>query len=202
MTNRTQTGIDVDGPCPRRLTGARRRKRLSVAVSLAASMWACNGSPTAPSAPPVPPTRPTSTLSGLVFTVTPTGLAPVDGARVRLEIGSFRLDTTTDQNGLYTLSGLYDGISSVLTSKDGYDTDTRQLTISGDTQLDIRVVRRAPFTLSGVVSEVTQAGLTPVEGVFVEDIPQHLWAMTDTNGFYSLSGLYAGSTITFSKAGY
>lgn len=26
--------------------------------------------------------------------------------------------------------------------------------------------------------------------------------MTDTNGFYSLSGLYAGSTITFSKAGY
>jgi len=101
-------------------------KRFSIAVSLVVLAWGCDGGsrPTSPSALSVP-TRPTSTLSGMVFAVTPSGLAVVDGARVRLEIGSFRLDATTDQNGLYTLSGLYDGLSSVSTSKDGYDLDTR-----------------------------------------------------------------------------
>src|SRR5438128_1992160 len=121
-------------------------KYLVLALSLAASMWACSGTPAAPSAPIVP-TRPTSMLSGLVFAATPAGLAPVEGARVRLEIGSFRADATSDHNGLYTLSGLYEGSSTVSTTKDGYDPDTRKVTISGDVRLDIRVVRRVPYTL-------------------------------------------------------
>ena len=109
-------------------------KYLSLALGLAASTWACSGNPTAPSAPSVP-TRPISTLSGLVFAATPAGLAPVEGARVRLEIGSFRADATSDQNGLYTLSGLYEGTSTVSTTRDGYDTDTRRVAISGECAL-------------------------------------------------------------------
>ena len=146
-------------------------KRLLIAVSVASLVLACDGgnrssTSTSPSALPAP-TRPTSTLSGLVFAGTPSGLAPVDGARVRLEIGSFRLDATTDQNGLYTLSGLYDGMSAVSTNRNGYKPDTRSLTISGDTRLDIRIVRRVPYTLSGVAYEVTPTGSSPVEDVSV-----------------------------------
>jgi len=165
-------------------------KRFSIAVSLVVLAWGCDGGsrPTSPSALSVP-TRPTSTLSGMVFAVTPSGLAVVDGARVRLEIGSFRLDATTDQNGLYTLSGLYDGLSSVSTSKDGYDLDTRRVTVSGDTRLDIRVVPRVPYTLSGVVYEETPMGRAPVEGVDIYCDAcgsefGHTRVFTDTNGVY------------------
>jgi hypothetical protein len=166
-------------------------KRFSAAVSFAVLIWTSVGcgrssNPTSPSALPTP-TRPTSSLSGLVFAETPSGLVPVDGARVRLEIGSFRLDTTTDQNGLYTLSGLYDGNSSITTSKDGYDTDTRNVTIAGGgARLDIRVVRRVAHTMSGVIFEITPAGRVPVDGVYVTggwDYP----VTTDSNGFFSIS---------------
>src|SRR5258707_8864361 len=100
-------------------------KRLFVTVSVGILMWACAAcsrpsSPTSPSTLPIP-TRPTSSLSGRVFATTPTGLTTVEGARVRVEIGSFRLDAFSDQNGLYSMSGLYEGSSTITTSKDGYD---------------------------------------------------------------------------------
>ena len=162
-------------------------KRLFATASVAFLMWACaacsgSSSPTSPSTP----TQPTSTLSGLVFAETPSGPAPVVGARVRLEIGSFRLDANTDQNGLYTLSGLHEGLSTVSTTRDGYDSDTRNVTISGDVRLDIRIVARVSYTVSGVVSEMTPSGLVPLEGVYVTgswDYP----VTTDSKGFFSLS---------------
>ncbi len=90
-------------------------KYLSLALGLAASTWACSGTPTAPSPPPVP-TRPTSSLSGLVFAVTVCG-----DAACRFYNGD-----------RFALSA----------SKDGYQTAGREVTINGDTQLDIQLVRR------------------------------------------------------------
>jgi len=59
---------------------------------LAVTVAGCGGSsPTIPTTPAAP-TPPTATLSGVVFAATPTGLKQIEGARVRLEIGSFRLD--------------------------------------------------------------------------------------------------------------
>jgi Carboxypeptidase regulatory-like domain len=183
-------------------------KYLSLALGLAVSTWGCSGNPTTPSSAPIVPTRPTSTLSGLVFGMTPAGLAPIEGARVRLEIGSFRADAMSDQNGLYTLSGLYEGSSTVTTTKDGYETDTRKVTISGDVQLDIRVVRRVPHTLSGVVYEETPMGRAPVEGVEIYcdacgSEVGHTWVYSDRNGFYSLSWSYNGTyPLLVRKEGY
>ena len=73
----------------------------------------------------------------------------------------------TDVNGFYSIPGLYATSSSVTASKPGYVTDTRRLTISGDTQLDIVVGRVVTYILSGVVYEVTATGPAPVEGVNV-----------------------------------
>jgi hypothetical protein len=176
-------------------------KHLVLVLGFAASISACSGTPTAPGPLPAP-TRPTSTLSGIVFAAAPGGLAPVAGARVRLEIGSFRVDATSDQNGLYSLSGLYEGSSTVSTTKDGYDTDTRTVVISGDVRLDIRVVPRVGHTLSGFVFEVTPAGRVPVEGVLAV-LLQDQYLTTDSNGFFSLDDVYNGDhTASLSKDGF
>lgn len=121
-------------------------KRLSVTVSLAILMWACGGcsrssSPTSPSALTAPAApRATYTLSGVVSEVTPTGPAPVEGARV--EEWNLHLVATTDTNGFYSISGLYAGLTSVWVSTEGYETVRRDVTIDGDTRLDIQLVRR------------------------------------------------------------
>jgi hypothetical protein len=171
-------------------------------VALAASLAGCDGSrATAPTAPTTP-TRPTATLSGLVFTATPTGLHPVAGARVRLEIGSYRQDALTDQNGRYSLTELYDGPSTVTTTLDGYDTDTRTITVSGSVALDIAVTARVRHTLSGEVYELTVSGRVPLDGVTVrlhEDYDRE----TAADGAFTFTDLFNGVwTLAASKSGY
>ena len=180
-------------------------KRLSVALSLAVSMLACGGSsPTTPTAL-LPATQPTFTVSGVISAVTPTGLTPLEG--VHLFIHGRR--ATTDDQGVYSISGLTFG-TSVTATKAGYKVETTSLTISGDVRVDMQLVRTAIFTLSGVVSEATSAGLVPLEGVrvdadsmpcdkkvvgcvgFGDPIAIFKTATTDKNGFYSIAGLYPG----------
>jgi Carboxypeptidase regulatory-like domain len=181
MTNRTPTAILI--------------------VVLAAGLAGCDGVVAPPPTAPTAPTRPTATLSGLVFTVTPTGLSPIEGARVRLEIGSYRQDALTDQSGRYRLTDLYDGSSSVTTTRDGYDTDTRMVPISGDVLLDVRVELRVEHTLSGVVFEMTPSGRVPLEGAAVEWI--HDIYETTSDGFFTFSGVFNGANaLSASKEGY
>lgn len=191
-------------------------KRLSIAVSLAAFIAGCGGRsssfiPTSPSAPPPAP-PPTYTLSGVAVAQTPSGLAPVEGVRVEtgnmaVYAGGLPLFAMTDKNGFYRISGLSAGSSSVRAIKYGYETDVRNVTIGGDTGLDIQLVSRPTYTLSGVVSEVTPTGWAPVDDVevYCDSCGEfgHTWAHTDTIGFYSFSGVYAGSTpLLVRKTGY
>lgn len=187
--------------------------RLLSVGAFALVVASCGGSQ---SASPISPTplvpRPTFTLSGLVFAATPTGLVPVEG--VVVEEANLRQRATTDANGAYSISGLYAMSNVVTASKIGYETDSRTLTISGDTRLDLRVVRRATYTLSGVISELTATGRAAVEGVRVEALICHTDAygcpinsvpttITDRNGFYSVSGLYEGTNYLWAiKDGY
>jgi len=113
-------------------------KRLSLALSLAVSMWACGGStPTTPMAV-VAPTRPTFTISGVISAVTPTGLKTA----------------TTDKNGFYSVPGLYPGKNNFIwAANDGFEDPFpahypenseggRAITIDGDSRFDIQLVRR------------------------------------------------------------
>lgn len=174
----------------------KRMKRLSIAVSLAASMWACDGSnSTSPTSPPDPvPPSATYTLSGVVSLVTPAGQAPSEGARVELSNG---LAATTDQSGAYRVYGVHAGPTSVRVSAYACDPVSRDVTIDGDTRLDVQVAYRATYSLSGVVSEMTPNGLAPVEGVKVYDSYFHAEAATDKNGFYKFEGPFGGLSDSF-----
>ena len=58
-----------------------------------------------------------------------------------------------------------------------------------------------PFTVSGVVSEVTARGLVPFEGVVVSVGPGR--ATTDKDGYYIIPGLtFSSATVRVTKAGY
>lgn len=66
------------------------------------------------------------------------------------------------------------------------------------------------YTLSGVVFEVTTTGRTPIEGVEVYcelcGAETHSWAFTDSNGFYSFTGVWTTpdvrTPVWFTKEGY
>ena len=177
-------------------------------LAVAAGLAGCNGSQA--SAPTAPTTQmpPDATLSGLVFTMTTIGRSPVAGARVRLDGGSYRQDTLTDQNGRYRLTDLHDGPSTVTTTLDGYDTDMRMITVSSDMTLDIGLVARVTYTLSGMVFELTPSGRAPVAGVEVYcdscgSPVGHTSVDTDADGFYSLTWASNGTHPLFvTKAGY
>jgi hypothetical protein len=102
-------------------------------------------------------------MFGVVSEMTPAGRRPVEG--VSLYLLSCALancpdplivvqETTTDIYGAYRLSGLYNGeLNFLWVSKEGYvaggplpadscDRCDRIVTVSGDTQLDLEVVRR------------------------------------------------------------
>lgn len=151
-------------------------------------------------------TQQTYTLSGAVSEITADGSAPIVGARV-MDM-SFGRAVLTDANGSYSIPGLPATSHSVSVSKEGYVTETKALTMSSDTQLDIRLERNAYYSLSGVVFEMTAEGRVPIEGVQVYcdscgSPDGHTFVSTDANGSYSLAWTANGShTLYVTKAGY
>lgn len=111
-------------------------------------------SPTPTAAPPSPPTA--YTLSGLVFESTASGRVPVEGVHVYCDgcgspLGHTSVFTAAD--GLYSFGWAYNSTLPLLVQKDGYTVvgaiavlsngmARRMVTINGDTQFDIEVIRR------------------------------------------------------------
>ena len=183
---------------------------ISAVLGLAICASACGGADSASvSANPTGPTptpSATFTLSGAVSEMTANGPAPIEGARVA-EITSGRT-ALTDANGIYTIPGLAAMGRSVSIAKQGYVTQTKAVTMSGDTLLDFRLDRMVAYTLSGMVFETTAAGQTPVEGVEIYcdscgSPDGHTFVYTDANGFYSLSWTMNGShSLLIRKTGF
>jgi hypothetical protein len=184
-------------------------------------MLACgSNNPTTATALTPPTPQPTVSISGVISAVTATRAAALEGALIF--VSGHR--TMTDEEGRYSISGLEPNAvgCDVTASKAGYASRTTNLMKCVDATVDMQLVRTAIYTLSGVVSEVTSTGRVPIEGVrvdvssmpcdehgtgcvgFGERIGLFQTATTDTNGFYSIPGLYQGqfNAIWASKDGF
>ena len=182
-------------------------KHLPLALTLAILVSACgNGSPG--TAAPTTPAAPVGThiVSGFIVEMTAAGSAPVEGVRV-MEATS-QATATTDRAGFFSLSGVPAVNAFFSATKDGYERFTKSVQISGDTRLDIAMVRVVSYTLSGIAFEVTAGGQSPLEGVEVYcdgcgSPVGHTFAYTDKDGFYSFSWAFNGATpLLVRKAGY
>ena len=168
--------------------------RFSIVVSLAVApfaAWGCDSSPSRnPTSPGVVEPRPTFTLAGVVTQETTSGPTPVEGALVK-EMRS-QQGATTDADGNYRLSGLSAGDAILSVVKDGYVTATKNVSISADTRLDLRIQPMIAYILSGAVFEMTPAGRVPVEGVtlYCDSCGSpvgHTFASSDAEGRYSFA---------------
>jgi Carboxypeptidase regulatory-like domain len=153
------------------------------------------------------------TLFGAVSEMTADGSSPIEGAQVivvRPELAdpsSGRI-AMTDSNGFYSIPGLPRTTRSIVISKPGYVSETKLVSMSSDTKLDVELERVEGHILSGVVFEVTDAGEVPIEGVelYCDSCGSpdgHTFVNTDANGFYSLAYSNNGShPLLVTKAGY
>lgn len=174
------------------------RTQLSVAATLAILLTACS-----PGASPASPT--TVNLSGRVLESTESGSAPVQGALV--DGGSAAQSARTDAGGFFSITGLPAIRRDVVTSKFGYGTDTRTVTLAGDVRLEITLTRLPTYTLSGVAFEITPTGQAPIEGVEVYCAAcgpsGDVFSLTDSSGRYLLSEVVPGlHALLVSKAGF
>jgi hypothetical protein len=83
-----------------------------------------------------------------------------------------------------------------------HEVATRNVTIQGDTHLDVELVPLVRFTLSGTVFEVTAAGPTPVAGVHVENSNIHDSTQTDEKGLFSVTVFRGDTYLYVAKTGY
>ena len=139
---------------------------------LAAACGGSGGNPAAPAPPSPSPTR--WTLSG---TITESGgQTPVAGARVTIADGANASRTTVaDDTGRYRLESLEGGTFGLRTTAEGFDTDARSVTLTGDLTLDIGLRRpSAPpqptatisgTAVDGVSSRALANVLVNVEGI-------------------------------------
>jgi hypothetical protein len=173
-----------------------------VVLMLAHGVVGCRGSGSTP-VMPTPAPQPTYTLSGMVFIETPTGRVILEG--VRVEDATSHQKATSDRTGLYTLTGLPAGSTSVTASRWDTVTYATTLTITGNSRLDIEL---PTYTLSGVVFETTPTGPVPISDVQVYcdgcGSPYgHTFVYTNATGIYSLSYTFSGTNqLLIQKDGY
>jgi hypothetical protein len=192
------------------LARGRTSGQLAGLMGVALLVSACDGRTQSPTSPTptatTPPTTATFNLSGAVSEMTTAGPAPIGGARVA--VTSSGRAAVTDASGHYSIPGLSATSHLISVTRDGYVTQTRTVTLSGDTQLDVRLEREEGYILSGVVFEMTAAGPVPIESVEIYcdscgSPTGHTSVHTDANGYYSLAWAKNGHhPLLVRKVGY
>jgi hypothetical protein len=84
----------------------------------------------------------TYVLSGVVIELTTSGPEPREELGVSVRVGVGWRTSTTDSEGYYEIPGLYAGSTALEIDTPGYERVSRSVQMSGDTRLDVQVVRR------------------------------------------------------------
>jgi Carboxypeptidase regulatory-like domain len=96
-----------------------------------------------PQPTPQPPPATTFTVSGVVTELVDGHTVPIEGAHVEDSQRHFSVKTGPD--GSYTIPGVGGGGAYIYFAKEGFGMQTRQFNLTGDTRLDITLVRNRPF---------------------------------------------------------
>ena len=171
--------------------------RLTFSATIVALSAAC-GSSTSPAAPPPPP--PTFVLTGTVIEVS--DAARIPARNVPVEISPTRQTTVTDSSGTFSISGLVEGTYELRVTSLLHEPLSTTVQIQGATRIDLEIVPRPVYAVSGIVSEDTENGPIPVSGVLVNNSEIHSSFTTDANGAYRVFALRGGAYISFDKSGY
>jgi hypothetical protein len=120
--------------------------------------------------------------------------------------------TWTDSAGRYRFTRVPPGTRTITIEAGPFEPVTRTVRVSADSVIDLQLVRRPRFTLSGTVTEATEDGHVPLSGVDVEVElcpPQmsggtyFVSSRTDAQGFYSVPDMCDGRVFAYaSKPGY
>jgi Carboxypeptidase regulatory-like domain len=113
--------------------------------------------------------------------------------------------TTTDTSGQYRIE--VGGAFDLKISKDGYESATRHVEPSDQTQTVNVSLPLVPRTLSGRVTETPPTESTPIGAAVVEivagpSVLQGTRTTTDANGEYKIEGLWGSVDVAVSKSGF
>lgn len=127
----------------------------------------------------------------------------IDNATVEAyQGGSLVKDTLTDSNGSYGLS-LDDGNYTFKTSKGGYKTKEKNVTVSGATTADFAL--NGLYDIDGYVKENTKEGDTISDATVkvLQNGTQEYSAVTNSSGYYKINNIVGGNyTFNVSALGY
>lgn len=125
-------------------------------------------------------------LRGKVFDAA--AKTPIKGAVVSLSGGS---QTTTDEQGVFTISGVVPGTHQVNISFFGYLSQKYQIIIMGGSTTDMQTIFLSPTpTSTTVTGRVTDASTgNPISNADVVIVGTTKAAKTDSSGSYTLSGI-------------
>jgi hypothetical protein len=170
--------------------------RLILVATIIALSAAC-GSSGPPAAPTPPP--PTFALTGTVVETRAGVRAPAGNITVEI---SRTHRAVTDGAGNFSIPGLAEGSYELQVSDMFYEPLVTTVRIQGDTRIDLEIVPRAIYAVSGIVSENTANGPIPVPGVLVNNSEIHSSSTTDASGAYRVFALSGTAQISFTKADY
>ena len=159
------------------------------------SMAAC-GSPTVP-------TLDGYRLTGTVLQQTAAGMIPRAGITI-LETTQGR-SGVTDARGRYTVPGLKAGVVHIRIDFSVFVPVERDIRIDADTVVDLQLIPKPLFTLSGRITEMTADGPIPVSGVQVgvihclraNRVGEVTSGESTADGSYEVRGVCEGQAIVF-----
>lgn len=125
---------------------------------------------------------------------------PLEDATVEIEDIA---DTTTDENGEYSFEEISTGDYKVTALKDGYESETKEVTIQKDETVEqnFNLEKIETYTVSGEVVDIEKN--ESIEGATVEIEDTEYSATTDKDGEYSIEDVEEGTyDITASADGY
>lgn len=183
--------------CPPWPGGEALAVRVSLVATIVALSVACEGEP--PTAPTPAPSPPMYTLTGTVMEARAEVRTPATNIPVEI---SPTHRTVTDSAGNFSIRGLAEGTYVVHVSAFLYEPLSTTVRIQSDTRVDLEIVPRPVYALSGFVYEDTEDGPLPVSGVRVNNSEIHDTATTDAAGAYRVFALRGAALISFTKPGY